>query len=55
LEQTLIAAAGIPEPKGEPLVHFSPGVAVRIGAPKLIKSLRRISYQEAVPENPAFV
>jgi len=34
LEQTLLAAAGIPEPEGDPVVHFSPGVDVRIGRPK---------------------
>jgi uncharacterized protein len=29
----LVAAAGLPEPVDAPLVHFSPGVDVRIGAP----------------------
>jgi uncharacterized protein YqjF (DUF2071 family) len=33
LEQSLLAAAGLPEPGGEPLVHYSPGVEVRLGAP----------------------
>jgi uncharacterized protein YqjF (DUF2071 family) len=32
----LIAAAGLPAPTGEPLVHFSPGVEVRIGTPQPI-------------------
>lgn len=35
LEQTLTRAAGLPEPGGTPLVHFSPGVRTRIGSPEL--------------------
>ena len=31
LSQTVIEAGGLPTPEGEPLVHTSPGVAVRIG------------------------
>ena len=31
LDQTLVQAAGLPDPAGEPLVHVSPGVSVRIG------------------------
>jgi len=31
LDQNLIQAAGLPDPEGEPLVHTSPGVSVRIG------------------------
>ncbi len=30
----LIAAAGLPAPTGDPLVHFSPGVEVRVGTPQ---------------------
>jgi uncharacterized protein YqjF (DUF2071 family) len=30
----LIAAAGLPAPQGEPVVHYSPGVDVRIGRPE---------------------
>ena len=30
----LVAAAGLPRPEGEPLVHYSPGVDVRIGRPE---------------------
>ncbi len=30
----LVTAAGLPEPAGEPLVHYSPGVDVRIGRPE---------------------
>ena len=35
LEEDLVAAAGLPPPGGPPLVHFSPGVDVRLGAPRL--------------------
>ncbi len=34
LDDGLIAAAGLPSPQGEPLVHYSPGVDVRIGPPE---------------------
>jgi hypothetical protein len=33
LEQDVIEYSGLPAPNGEPLVHFSPGVYVRIGRP----------------------
>ena len=33
LEQTLLQAVGLPEPAGDPLVHYSPGVDVRLGVP----------------------
>ena len=33
LEQTLLGAAGLPEPADEPLVQYSPGVDVRLGVP----------------------
>jgi uncharacterized protein YqjF (DUF2071 family) len=33
----LIAAAGLPEPMGDPLVHYSPTVEVRIGWPSRIE------------------
>jgi uncharacterized protein len=36
-EQTLTRAAGLPQPEGAPLVHFSPGVRVRIAAPAILK------------------
>jgi uncharacterized protein YqjF (DUF2071 family) len=36
LQQTLTAAAGLPDPVGPPLAHFSPGVAVKVAAPKRI-------------------
>ena len=34
LDDGLISAAGLPPPDGEPLVHYSPGVDVRIGRPE---------------------
>jgi len=34
LDDTLLAAAGLPAPAGDPLVHYSPGVDVRIGPPE---------------------
>jgi len=37
LEQSLIESTGVPTPRGEPLVHYSPGVTVRIGRLHLLK------------------
>jgi uncharacterized protein YqjF (DUF2071 family) len=34
LDSNLVTAAGLPAPAGEPLVHWSPGVRTRIGAPR---------------------
>lgn len=34
LDETLVRAAGLPDPVGEPHVLYSPGVPVRIGAPR---------------------
>jgi uncharacterized protein YqjF (DUF2071 family) len=34
LQDGLVAAAGYPSPTGQPLVHYSPGVEVRIGLPR---------------------
>jgi uncharacterized protein YqjF (DUF2071 family) len=33
-DDSLMTAAGLPAPRGEPLVHYSPGVGVRIGRPE---------------------
>jgi uncharacterized protein YqjF (DUF2071 family) len=33
LDETLLAACGLPPPEGEPVVHYSPGVHVRFGPP----------------------
>jgi uncharacterized protein YqjF (DUF2071 family) len=35
LEETLVASVGLPPPDAPPLVHFSPGVDVRLGVPRL--------------------
>lgn len=32
-DNTLFTAAGLPQPSGSPVVHYSPGVTVRIGVP----------------------
>lgn len=37
LEEDLVAAAGLPAPSGEPLVHFADGVDVRIGRPQVVR------------------
>jgi hypothetical protein len=34
LDDSLLTAAGLPPPQGAPLVHYSPGVDVRIGRPE---------------------
>ena len=34
LDANLVAAAGLPMPVGEPLVHWSPGVRTRISGPR---------------------
>jgi uncharacterized protein YqjF (DUF2071 family) len=36
LRQDLLTAAGLPAPQGEPLLHASPGVRVRIGWPRAV-------------------
>lgn len=41
LEETLRAAAGLPDDRARPLVHYSPGVRVRVGAPRRGRALRR--------------
>ena len=33
LDDSLVTAAGLPRPTGEPLVHYAPSVQVRIGWP----------------------
>jgi uncharacterized protein YqjF (DUF2071 family) len=39
----LVAAAGLPQPPGEPLVHYSPGVDVRIGRPERARTVKETS------------
>jgi uncharacterized protein YqjF (DUF2071 family) len=34
LDEDLLVAAGLPAPGGEPVAHYSPGVDVRLGAPR---------------------
>jgi uncharacterized protein YqjF (DUF2071 family) len=34
VDDSLTTAAGLPAPDGAPLVHYSPGVDVRIGRPE---------------------
>ena len=38
LDDTLLVAAGLPTPTGVPLVHYSPGVDVRIGRPEISRA-----------------
>jgi len=35
VDQTLTAAAGLPDPEAEPIAHFSSGVRVRVARPKM--------------------
>ena len=42
VDDSLIAAAGLPAPEGKPLVHYSPGVDVRIGRPERYREPARI-------------
>lgn len=37
LKQDLVAAAGLPAPQGDPVVHYSPGVDVRVGALRVLR------------------
>jgi uncharacterized protein YqjF (DUF2071 family) len=34
IDDSLVVAAGLPAPKGEPVARYSPGVAVRVGWPR---------------------
>jgi uncharacterized protein YqjF (DUF2071 family) len=36
IEQNLIPAAGLPAPQGPPVVHYSHGVEVKVGKPRLL-------------------
>lgn len=36
VQQSLLVAAGVPAPQGDPVVHFSPGAPARIAAPRLV-------------------
>jgi uncharacterized protein YqjF (DUF2071 family) len=37
VDDSLLTAAGLPQPTGDPLVHYSPGVDVRIGRPRRLR------------------
>ena len=37
LDDALVVAAGLPEPTGEPIVHWTPGVEVRVGRPRRVR------------------
>jgi uncharacterized protein len=37
LHDELVVAAGLPEPQGDPIAHWSPSVEVRIGWPRRIR------------------
>lgn len=37
VDETVIAAAGLPEPSGPPIAHYSDGVEVRIGRPRRLR------------------
>ncbi|NNC93854.1 MAG: DUF2071 domain-containing protein [Acidimicrobiia bacterium] len=37
IDDQFVRAAGYPGPVGEPLVHYSPGVDVRIGLPRIVE------------------
>jgi hypothetical protein len=39
-DETLIRAAGLAPPQGDPIGRWSPGVEVRIGRPRLVRSRR---------------
>jgi uncharacterized protein YqjF (DUF2071 family) len=40
LEETVRRAADLPDDAASPLVHYSPGVRVRVGAPRLLGEAR---------------
>lgn len=37
IDDSLVSACGLPAPVGAPIVHYSPGVSVRIGSPRLVR------------------
>ena len=41
LDETVLAAAGLPARSDPPLVHFSPGVDIRLGLPRPVRTERR--------------
>jgi uncharacterized protein len=41
LDETLLTAAGLPAPEGEPLVHYSPGVDVKVASAVVVARQER--------------
>ena len=39
VEDELLVASGLPRPVVDPLVHWSPGVDVRVGAPRWVEPI----------------
>jgi uncharacterized protein YqjF (DUF2071 family) len=37
IDDSLVTASGLPRPEGAPIAHFSPGVSVEIGSPRLVR------------------
>jgi hypothetical protein len=42
LDESLIAAAGLPPPSVQPLVHFAEAVHARLGRPRVLQSRGRV-------------
>jgi hypothetical protein len=49
LDDGLVTAAGLPPPEGEPLIHYSPGVDVRIGRPERMARPQRMDVAGNLP------
>jgi uncharacterized protein YqjF (DUF2071 family) len=45
LQQDVIENSGVPMPTGKPIVHFSPGVRVRVGRPTLLPNQRICCFE----------
>jgi uncharacterized protein len=37
IDDSLVSACGLPPPDGPPIAHFSPGVSVQIGTPRIVR------------------
>jgi uncharacterized protein len=48
IDDSLVPACGLPAPAGEPIVHFSPGVSVQIGSPRLVRRRHTPSAESAL-------
>ncbi len=49
IDDTLVTAAGLPSPSGEPIVHYSSSVDVRIGWPRRAAQPMRLGTTTTVP------